>query len=97
MKKMGDLMKDMGFNSKSSTSAQEAFIKHLIKAAHGIDVMTPSEKKIIQDNPQKIISLKSLSSKQNSEQMAFDFEGDAFNENKNSSENTAEPNKKTGS
>ena len=83
MKKMGDLMKDMGFNPKSSTSAQEAFIKHLIKAAHGVDVMTPSEKKIIQDNPQKIVSLKSLSN----QQLAFDFESEIF---------TA-PNKKTGS
>ncbi len=85
MKKMGDLMKDMGFNPNSSTSAQEAFIKHLIKAAHGVDVMTPSEKKIIQNNPQKIISLKSLANQ--NQQMAFDFEG-------------AEPlfpNKKTGS
>jgi hypothetical protein len=85
MKKMGDLMKDMGFNPNSSTSAQEAFIKHLIKAAHGVDVMTPSEKKIIQDNPQKIVSLKSLAN----QQMAFDFESAV--------EFETESNKKTGS
>ena len=81
MKKMGELMKDMGFNSKSSTSAQEAFIKYLIKAAHGVDVMTPSEKKIIQDNPQKIVSLKSLAPP--NQQLAFDFESEsAINQNK---------------
>lgn len=70
-------MNELGFNPKSSTSAQEAFIKHLIKAAHGVDVITPSEKKIIQDNPQKIVSLKSMLKKENnSHQFAFDFEND---------------------
>ena len=77
MKKVGDLMSDLGFNPKASTSAQEAFLKHLIKAAHGVDVMTPSEKKIIQANPQKIIALKSLKYKEsNQHQFAFDFEND---------------------
>lgn len=82
MKKMGELMKDLGFNPNSATSAQEAFIKYLIKSAYGADVMTPSEKKIIQDNPQKIVSLKSMS-----QQMAFDFEATP----------DADANKKTGS
>ncbi len=67
MKKIGDLMKELGFNPNASVSAQEAFIKHLIKASHGVDVMTPSEKKEIQNNPQKIVSLVK------SEQMSFDF------------------------
>ncbi len=82
MKKMGELMKDLGFNPNSATSAQEAFIKHLIKSAYGVEVMTPSEKKIIQDNPQKIVSLKSVS-----QQMTFDFEATP----------DVESNKKTGS
>ncbi len=77
MKKVGDLMNEMGFNPKSSTSAQEAFIKHLIKAAHGVDVMTPSEKKQIRDNPQKIISLKA---ENKFHQYAFDFENDPAEE-----------------
>lgn len=63
-------MKEMGFNPKSQDSVKEAFVKHLIKAATGVDVITPSEKKSIQDNPQKIHSLK----KQNPFlQMSFDF------------------------
>ena len=77
MKKIGDLMKDMGFNPKSSVSVQEAFIKHLIKASEGIDVLTPTEKKIIQSNPQKIINLKN---ENQFHQMSFDFESDLINE-----------------
>ena len=60
-------MKEMGFNPKASVSVQEAFIKHLIKASQGVDVMTPSEKKEIQNNPQKIVSLGKP------QQMSFDF------------------------
>lgn len=33
MRKIGDLFADLGFNPDSSTDAQKAFIKHLIKAA----------------------------------------------------------------
>jgi hypothetical protein len=73
MKKIGDLMKEMGFNPKSSASVQEAFIKHLIKASEGVDVLTPTEKKIIHANPQKILNLKN---ENQFHQMSFDFEGD---------------------
>ncbi len=44
MKKMGDLMQDMGFRKDAPDSVKEAFIKHLIKSAYGVDVITPSEK-----------------------------------------------------
>lgn len=66
MKKVGDLMKDMGFNPKSSNSAQEAFVKYLIKQSTGVNVLTPTEKKIIQENPQKIVNF--------SKQLEFDFD-----------------------
>lgn len=56
MKKVGQLMEDLGFNKNGSDSAKEAFIKYLIKQSSGVDVQTPSEKKIIQENPQKIVS-----------------------------------------
>ena len=56
MKKMSELMKELGFNPNSATSAQEAFIKNLMKSAYGINVITPSEKKEIQSNPEKIKS-----------------------------------------
>lgn len=44
MKKLGDLMREIGFNPDAPTSAQEAFIKHLIKEAYGVEVETPTEK-----------------------------------------------------
>ena len=68
MKKVGELMKDMGFNPNSSDSAKEAFIKYLIKQSTGVSVITPTEKKIIQDNPQKIVSF--------TKQLEFDFDED---------------------
>jgi hypothetical protein len=44
MKKMGDLMQEMGFRKDAPDSVKEAFLKHLIKSATGVDVVTPSEK-----------------------------------------------------
>lgn len=58
-------MQDMGFNKNGSDSAKEAFIKFLIKQSTGVDVQTPTEKKIIQENPQKIVIFP--------KQLAFDF------------------------
>ncbi|AZZ38243.1 hypothetical protein CIK05_00115 [Bdellovibrio sp. qaytius] len=65
MKKASDLMKEMGFNKDAPVATQEAFIKHLIKAATGNSVVTPTEKKIIQENPDKIVQFP--------KQLAFDF------------------------
>jgi len=65
MKKVGKLMEDLGFNKNGSDSAKEAFIKYLIKQSTGHDVITPSEKRAIQDNPQKIVNFP--------RQLAFDF------------------------
>jgi hypothetical protein len=45
MKKVGDLMKEMGFREDASDGAKEAFIKHLIKAVAGTDIETPTEKR----------------------------------------------------
>lgn len=66
-------MKDMGFNPASSNSAQEAFVKYLIKQSTGVNVQTPTEKKIIEQYPEKIVSL--------NKQLSFDFM-----ENENSTE-----------
>ena len=46
MKKVSDLMSELGFREDAPQSVKEAFIKHLIKAAEGIEVSTPTEKKI---------------------------------------------------
>lgn len=59
-------MKELGFNAGASDSAKEAFLKHLIKSATGQNVLTPTEKKIIADNPQKIVQFP--------QQLQFDFD-----------------------
>lgn len=58
-------MKDIGFNEKSSDSAKEAFIKYLIKQSTGVNVQTPTEKQIVHENPQKIVTFP--------KQLEFDF------------------------
>lgn len=80
MKKMNEMMKDLGFNAEGSDSVKEAFIKNLIKAAYGVNVVTPTEKKIIQENPQKIVSFKN-SKRQSVDQLSFDFDGLEESEN----------------
>lgn len=44
MKKIGDIMAEMGFREDAPNSVKEAFIKHLIKSSTGVDVETPTEK-----------------------------------------------------
>lgn len=67
MKKASQIMNEMGFNPKSSDSAKEAFIKYLIKQSTGVNVLTPSEKKVIQENPDKIVSF-------SNQQLSFEFD-----------------------
>lgn len=49
MRKVGQLMNEMGFNQNASQGTKEAFLKHLIKAAEGVQVLTPTEKKEIEE------------------------------------------------
>ena len=74
MKKLGDLMKEIGFNPKGSDAVKEAFVKNLIKQAYGTHVQTPSEKKIISENPGKFVSLRSSEKYSDPLQMTFDFD-----------------------
>jgi hypothetical protein len=69
VKKINELMKDLGFNPHGSEAVKEAFIKNLIKASAGINLATPTEKKIIQNSPEKVIQFP--------KQLAFDFVDDA--------------------
>ncbi len=50
MKKIGELMTDLGFRENASQGTKEAFIKHLIRAAEDVYVTTPSEKSEIEKN-----------------------------------------------
>lgn len=60
------MMEDLGFNKDASDSAKEAFLKYLIKQSAGVDVQTPTEKKLVRENPQTIVSFP--------KQLAFDFD-----------------------
>lgn len=51
MKKLGVLMRELGFNPQASKGAQEAFIKNMIREAYGIDMPTPTERKTAQSGP----------------------------------------------
>ena len=67
MKKIGDIMEEMGFKKDASHSVKEAFIKHLIKSATGVEVKTPSE---------KLIEERESIKKEMGAQMSFDFAQD---------------------
>lgn len=78
MKKIGDLMAELGFNKNAPDSVKEAYIKHLIKASTGVNVTTPSEKKEIAQNPEKIVSMNKASvvATRVPQQLSFDFSAD---------------------
>ncbi len=70
MKKMGEIMAEMGFRQEASDSVKEAFIKHLIKNATGVDVQTPTEKRVEQREKIK---------EELGVQLSFDFSSTAEN------------------
>ncbi|MES2768388.1 MAG: hypothetical protein V4596_04515 [Bdellovibrionota bacterium] len=41
MKKIGDIMEEMGFNANSTPSSKAAFIKYLAKQAYNVDLQIP--------------------------------------------------------
>ncbi len=41
VKSIKNVMEDLGFNSKSKPSVKAAFIKHLAKAAYGVEIKIP--------------------------------------------------------
>lgn len=78
MKKIGDIMEEMGFRNDASDSVKEAFLKHLIKSATGVTVETPSERRWKKSTHSKSAKKKNPTAskqKENSEpkQLAFDF------------------------
>ena len=66
-------MKELGFNPNGSEAVKEAFIKHLIKASTGIQVQTPTEKRIVAENPETIFPLNKNENFSLPAQLAFDF------------------------
>lgn len=75
MKKISELMDELGFDPEGSPAVKEAFIKYLIKASEGVNVLTPTEKTLIKADPNKI---KVLPIAQKPEQLSFDFGDEAL-------------------
>lgn len=79
MKKIGDIMAEMGFRKDAPDSVKEAFIKHLIQSATGVVVETPSEKLEKEKNKNKELSANSPgpavgdSAQEKPIQLSFDF------------------------
>ncbi|MCM2280534.1 MAG: hypothetical protein NDI61_01660 [Bdellovibrionaceae bacterium] len=54
MKKLGDIMKELGFNPKASKSAQEAFLKNLIRDAYSADIRRPLPLQPVSSTPKSV-------------------------------------------
>lgn len=65
MRKLGDLMKDLGFNEQAAPGAQEAFLKNLIREAYGVDLPTPTERRQARQESER--------KKRQGEQLSFDL------------------------
>lgn len=74
MKKMSELMDELGFDPEGSPAVKEAFLKYLIKQSVGVTVLTPTEKDLIKADPIKIKVLPTL---QKPEQLSFEFHNEA--------------------
>ncbi len=49
MKKLGDLMKELGFNPNAPQGAQEAFLRNLIREAYGVEALSARARKTARD------------------------------------------------
>jgi hypothetical protein len=65
MKKVGDLMQELGFNPDASQSSKEAFIRHLVKTATGVDIGPGPTERAIERPKQELFPLE--------EQLSFNF------------------------
>lgn len=74
MKKMSELMDELGFDPEGSSAVKEAFVKYLIKSSQGINVLTPAEKTLIKASPSTVTSLSlDNNGSASTNQMQFDF------------------------
>ncbi len=77
MKKLGQLMHELGFRADSSQASKEAFLKHLLRVSENVHVMPPTEVELVVQNSAKVSSLQnrkiSKAAKPQPEQLSFDF------------------------
>ena len=67
MKKIGDIMAEMGFRKDAPDSLKEAFIRHLIKSSTGADMPARTQE------PEKKTELEKMKPLSEPEQLAFNF------------------------
>jgi hypothetical protein len=73
MKKLAQLMDELGFDPEGSPAVKEAFIKYLIKSSQNVNVLTPTEKHLVKASPE-VRPLKALAVQHSpTNQMQFDF------------------------
>ena len=77
MRKGGDVMAELGFNKDSSTETQKAFIKHLFKAAYGVEMrdgntVVPHQKPVSRQAPTNVKAPKKA--QKQGEQLTFDLD-----------------------
>lgn len=64
MKKVGDIMKELGFNPQASEGTKRAFVKNLIQQQSPTEKITSSDSKTIEAESKLI----------NQEQLSFNFD-----------------------
>jgi hypothetical protein len=70
MRKVGDLMKDLGFREDASDEVKKAFIKNLIRSAYGVEVKSEFKSS---NQPKQDQSVKPIRA---GEQLSFLFENE---------------------
>ena len=77
MKKLGQIMNELGFRADASQASKEAFLKHLLRVSEGVHVMPPTEVELVARQGSKVATLatKQKRAMEDSppEQLSFDF------------------------
>lgn len=87
MRKIGDLMKDMGFNKDAPVQTQEAFLRYLLKVTTGVTI-EPREKSKKETNvmsKNKSEDSKRIFPSQDYEQLSFNLDDQIDSNNKKAS------------
>ncbi|MBX3041176.1 MAG: hypothetical protein KF789_10775 [Bdellovibrionaceae bacterium] len=77
MKKLGQIMNELGFRADASQASKEAFIKHLLRVSEGVHVMPPTEVELVAQQGSKVATLPTAQKRKLEDpqpiQLSFDF------------------------
>lgn len=77
MKKLGQIMNELGFRADASQASKEAFLKHLLRVSEGVHVMPPTEVELVARQGSKVSTLATKRKAKPAEpppaQLSFDF------------------------